>query len=73
MEEIKLISFLLCFCVVCGFSYWGMQKLNFKNLFAPDSTKQIRVLILLVVIGLGLVSAMGFSYLVGLISEVVTK
>ena len=73
MEEIKLISFLLSFCVVCGFSYWGMQRLNLKNLFAPDSTTQIRVIILLISIALGFICAMGFSFLVSLIYEIILK
>lgn len=73
MEVIKLISFLLCFCVVCGFSYWALQKLNFKNLFVSDSTIQIRIMILFISIALGCVIAMGFSNFVELVSEIILK
>lgn len=73
MEVVRLISFLICFCVVCGCSYWGLQKLNFKNLFVSDSTTQIRLIILFISIALGSACAMGFSNLVELVSEIILK
>lgn len=73
MIEIQLISFLICFCVVCGLSYWALQRLNFKNLFAPDSTTQIRVIILIISVALGLICAMGIAHFVEVIYEVIAK
>ena len=53
--------------IVSGLLYYSFQALDFSKLFKPNSTLQIKIILLLVSISCGITCAFGFCMLLNML------
>ena len=55
--------------IVSGLLYYSFQALDFSKLFKPNSTLQIKIIMLLISVSCGIICAFGFCKLIDIILE----
>ena len=59
-------------CIACSVTlvmYWALQRLDFSKLFKPNSTIQIKIVLLFVSLAIGIICALGVCVLINNIAS----